>query len=907
VEKLRSRLAKCDQDIKAAAVDIYGSKRPVKTIAPGGLRQTPSSLIYVNPYVVFVTLRSAQAAATIAHAYERGGRLEAFLRCGKNEALVPVASRLIDDNNTARSTGTSKDSYAQPAPLSIVEKVPVDLRFRGKRMQVHRAPSPETIIWENLGTTNCKRAVRQSITCLFSMLLVAICFGLLFAANLANKTVKESTLAESLNSTTIQCAKTDGFWQISGAQFASIPALNGFIIANSRANDADAVEYLQSLLVPSYMATAARFLFPTPEHVLSCFAETNIQEDFATAVNVTSESLGVFIPLASFFPDTCSPVQRTVLANILTQTMASILRTELIMVATSSSMLECFCDKMIQENPAVLINPIPALSAKAWNMYKRLEATDGFQSTVDIPGIRSGVTVLQPSPSYPFAVCASYVDDFVLFSTLLALVAGVQVLVNVLMTFVLNKSTDFEKHASTVSRSKSLLVRVGIAQVINTGILILCVSAFIPAIPTSGSLPTAKYGDFDRRWYRSQGPSIVVSMMVQALLPHVLSVLQFCAFRFTRCCRPYGGANSQAELHHYYDSIPHFDTVARFSWLLSILFVCFLYSTGCPLLIPIAFLACFIAYFGDLISLVFCTRKGPKESEELGTFVLKVLSFAFVGHFLLGAWMLSAAHIYDVAGSLPQLGAYGVLPFDFSFVDALGLPRMSSVIDLTIGTTKDYAAAIVGRLTLPYSVPLTLFGLAWAAFIAVWLLGHVVVRPLAYTVSTLIIQPVMMCISLLCCCGRSRKGVHGFLKRNLQALKWVPAEKLSNDTDIPDERLGTLRYILERIFCRCFCDLTPEVDVDENKDGMRVRKRRGFDVRWGLVQLPSFADAVRWGLIFAGRRPGASAPESGVRPAPGSGSEQGYNAASDPAVAMVLEGTPSFAEFAASKAYPTAN
>lgn len=80
----------------------------------------------------------------------------------------------------------------------------------------------------------------------------------------------------------------------------------------------------------------------------------------------------------------------------------------------------------------------------------------------------------------------------------------------------------------------------------------------------------------------------------------------------------------------------------KYSAILNICFVTFLYGLGLPLLFPYAILALLILYFSEKILLYYSYRLPPMYDETLGKAVIETLKVAPIFMMFFGYWFFSS-------------------------------------------------------------------------------------------------------------------------------------------------------------------------------------------------------------------------------------------------------------------------
>ncbi len=85
----------------------------------------------------------------------------------------------------------------------------------------------------------------------------------------------------------------------------------------------------------------------------------------------------------------------------------------------------------------------------------------------------------------------------------------------------------------------------------------------------------------------------------------------------------------------------------KYSSVMNICFVVFLYGIGMPLLFPIGFLGLCILYTVEKLCVAYYYQSPPAFDEKLDNLVTSILIYAPLGMFLFGYWMMSNHQIFQ--------------------------------------------------------------------------------------------------------------------------------------------------------------------------------------------------------------------------------------------------------------------
>ena len=192
-----------------------------------------------------------------------------------------------------------------------------------------------------------------------------------------------------------------------------------------------------------------------------------------------------------------------------------------------------------------------------------------------------------------------------------------------------------------------------IVQFFNTGLLLLSVNANLAEqSPVLGFMFGRKMPDFDTLWFQAIGNTLVGAMMFNLYWP----LIEFCVFWGMRTayrmldrsfsCKK---TTKKTTLQLYYELYagPTFFIHYKYSAILNITFVTFLYGVGLPILFPIAAASLFVLYIVEKTMLHYSYRQPPMYDERLNNNVLGIMTYAPLLFLAFGYWMLSSKQLLD--------------------------------------------------------------------------------------------------------------------------------------------------------------------------------------------------------------------------------------------------------------------
>ena len=214
--------------------------------------------------------------------------------------------------------------------------------------------------------------------------------------------------------------------------------------------------------------------------------------------------------------------------------------------------------------------------------------------------------------------CKSWFETFTYIQALkIGAVASV-VVTNVLLKQILKHLMKIEKPSDQTTLTSSLTLKIFLASFVNTALLTLLINGNIDYLygedgeGWSGmGLLGGSHKDLGVDWYKEIGVPIIVTMLVNSVTPHVASfvgwlILRIKQMRDRGCGCSFNGKTrqvTQEALENLFTG-PQFVMYLRLSQLLNSIFVCIMFSSGMPIMIPILFFTVFSYLIVDKILLL---------------------------------------------------------------------------------------------------------------------------------------------------------------------------------------------------------------------------------------------------------------------------------------------------------------
>lgn len=209
-------------------------------------------------------------------------------------------------------------------------------------------------------------------------------------------------------------------------------------------------------------------------------------------------------------------------------------------------------------------------------------------------------------------------------------------------------------YKSNTSESQNIMVLVFLIQFFNTGPFLLLVNADlsnfnIPIIQKYFNVGI--YTDFGPKWYSDVGEAITITMLSNMVFP----LIEFAIFASIRFIGRYWDRRwlcrvktRQAAIYEYRELYagPEYFIHTKYSYLLNITFITFMFGAGLPMLFPIALGSFIIKYILDRLLLAYSYRYPPLYDESLNRTAIKFLLFAPFMYLTIGFWMFDNVQIF---------------------------------------------------------------------------------------------------------------------------------------------------------------------------------------------------------------------------------------------------------------------
>ena len=220
-----------------------------------------------------------------------------------------------------------------------------------------------------------------------------------------------------------------------------------------------------------------------------------------------------------------------------------------------------------------------------------------------------------------------------------------------MMVIFLVKYIGFQTETAKTSR---IMIFVFILQFFNTGPLVMLINAnlFWSRLPLISRLNAGIHPDFTVEWYTDVGRAIINTMIFNIEWP----IIEFFAFFFMRLawrlldrsiCHSSWRTKAKT-IQKYVDlySGPEYFIHYKYSFIMNIVYITFMFGAGMPILFPIALASFIVLYIMESLLLAYSYRQPPMFDESLSKLCIKMLLAAPLLYFTVGFWMFNNIQIF---------------------------------------------------------------------------------------------------------------------------------------------------------------------------------------------------------------------------------------------------------------------
>ena len=540
--------------------------------------------------------------------------------------------------------------------------MPREERFRGKHSYtVDAAPPPTDVMYENLHVSEKSRRKRRFMVGLVSVALLAVSF---FGISALSKNARDMAAAVKMSDVKL----AEGAEGPGGGEFANYP----WTVANASSvvdedeyeeYDGDAEPPPPPPPPPSGGASGGALTFPADFNGTHAFDRVCTPTLAQCEVAYSEPGLLTLMPFGDFM--TVVPIG-VAMSETEKRVKIKTLVKDLAACADPNG-----CQKR-DEHDDVLFGCLACYCAglqygvKSDRKPGKWEKGDFVMSTFtnkELADIKEHCAPYLVAPGGQQAIM------------LIAASASVSV-VNTLLKFFLKFLSPLERPDSFIALQRTIAEKVFIAQFVNTALVMLIINAAIPEIANifANFVFAGDYRDFDTLWYEDIGGPLLLTMMVNAVVPSLMNVVGEMKSSAQRCvgrCTAW----TQKKLNEIYTG-PEFDIATRYGEMLMCITVTLMYGSGMPFLYVFACFYMFAISYFDRRMLLRCARRPPRYGTDLAELALAVVPWALFAHMLLGLWM----HTYFLTPSVQDSTGYGKGSDDGAATNTTQADEVDSII-----------------------------------------------------------------------------------------------------------------------------------------------------------------------------------------------------------------------------------
>ena len=222
-----------------------------------------------------------------------------------------------------------------------------------------------------------------------------------------------------------------------------------------------------------------------------------------------------------------------------------------------------------------------------------------------------------------YAICDKYFSQMFynyLFTTGLSYVLTI---INFILRTICIALIDWVGFATETERLSKTTTVTFVVQFFNTAFLLLIVGACMTEQPITFWLNGGQFSDFNEMWFRTIGNTLCGTMYFNAFFPIIESLgywgLRILFRLLDRGCSCSDYKTKKTSIQQYINVYtgPVYLMHYKYSALLNIVFVTFMYGLGMPILFPIAILSFVILYLQEKLMLYYGYRVPPMYDERL--------------------------------------------------------------------------------------------------------------------------------------------------------------------------------------------------------------------------------------------------------------------------------------------------
>ncbi len=301
--------------------------------------------------------------------------------------------------------------------------------------------------------------------------------------------------------------------------------------------------------------------------------------------------------------------------------------------------------------PPLQAKPAPKPSTIIWENL----GFDSYETAVRkiISRFLSGLLIAVTGMALYFAL--SFELDFPFFTYIATFIV---IVVNTVLENTIRSLVQAEKHKNTDAIEDGISWQLFLRLFLNTALLIVAVNVSSDSALTQG-ITAESYSDLTPAWFRDVGQPLVVAMVYDIFLPFVPWLIEgaWAAARMQLLRANLMARPSQMELNSLLEG-SDFAMAENYARITNVVFVCFMFSAGLPVLNLVAFGTFFVSFWADKVWFCYFVKTPPSYSLQVGRAASESLLYAAVLHTITAIWLFSGSTFQLDQSELPAGNQY---------------------------------------------------------------------------------------------------------------------------------------------------------------------------------------------------------------------------------------------------------
>jgi len=262
------------------------------------------------------------------------------------------------------------------------------------------------------------------------------------------------------------------------------------------------------------------------------------------------------------------------------------------------------------------------------------------------------------------AECSNYFTQSSEAQVLAYFASFIVLVVNSLIERLVRLSATFERHHTSDGQSASIFTRLLILKVINTAAVFLINNNNVILKKVFGLTQSSSSVEFTTDWYTTVAVTIVLVQLGNVFSSHILSAYRYFHLEQLKktASKNLKIALTQDELNRMHVG-PEFEFAFNYAQMLSTFFVCLIFSTGIPILYPIAAANFMIFYIMEKYFFIHMYKIPPHFATLVGRRVAGLIPLGILIHLAMSIWVLSNNSLFQrsTSGTDDANGSSGLI------------------------------------------------------------------------------------------------------------------------------------------------------------------------------------------------------------------------------------------------------